>query len=340
MRLLDTFSGIGGFSYALSNVCKTVAYCDIAQSSRDVLSSLMKRGKIHKALVFQDIKDISRDDLIKLKPEILTAGFPCTDISSANPDGAGLKGRRSGLFKEVLRLLDSSPSIRFVFLENSPRIKFKGLKEIKKSLVHRGFVVRYTYIEALDVGALHKRKRWYCLAYKQDVTHAERKKLMIPDAKNASPWNVEYSKHQRVVGFKTKKERDSLRARCGLLGNSVVPQCVRAAWNALLMQELEYAKFKGAHRTKPLNLEFRDGCHKASVYYRKYWATPVHTTWHNYSRMTYRGIGLLSNQAFYEVGTQIHTREHKPRCAFYKEFTCNPEFIEYLMGYPRDWTRS
>lgn len=96
----------------------------------------------------------------------LAAGFPCQDISPAGR-GAGITGSRSGLVSEVYRAIDEiRPGL--VFLENSPRIRTKGRREVIGELVARGYSWRDGKIGAADVGAGHQRDRWFLLAANAD----------------------------------------------------------------------------------------------------------------------------------------------------------------------------
>lgn len=98
--------------------------------------------------------------------DCIAAGFPCQDISAAGK-GAGISGSRSGLVSEVFRAIDAIQP-RFVFLENSPRIRTKGRHIVIAELVARGYAWRDGIIGAADVGAPHKRDRWCCLAANLD----------------------------------------------------------------------------------------------------------------------------------------------------------------------------
>ena len=98
--------------------------------------------------------------------DCLAAGFPCQDISCAG-SGAGIGGGRSGLVWEVFRAIDvARPGI--VFLENSPRIRKLGRKEVVAELVARGYSWRDGTIAASDVGAPHRRSRWWLVAANAD----------------------------------------------------------------------------------------------------------------------------------------------------------------------------
>lgn len=98
--------------------------------------------------------------------DCIHAGFPCQDISAAGK-GAGITGARSGLVSEVFRAIDAIQP-QFVFLENSPRIRTRGRHVVIGELVARGYAYRDGILAASDVGADHKRDRWWCLAANAD----------------------------------------------------------------------------------------------------------------------------------------------------------------------------
>ncbi len=96
------------------------------------------------------------------KLDCITAGFPCQDISVAGT-GTGIEGSRSGLVSEVFRAIDDiRPGI--VWLENSPNIRTRGRDVVIGELVARGYSWKDGILGAADVGAPHKRDRWWCIA--------------------------------------------------------------------------------------------------------------------------------------------------------------------------------
>lgn len=324
LRTLDLFSGIGGFSYALKPVAKTVAYCEIKQDCRNVLTNLIKQNKIDNCNIYHDVCEVKGSDLSDLQPELLTAGFPCQDIASCNPNGKGLKGSRTGLFYEIVRIIDETPSINYVLLENSPIIKTKGLRTVKNELHKRKFKLVWGYFEARMVGALHKRKRWICFAYRNNPQSLKQ----IPKHFIDFDWTKDV---ETVVprGFTEKK-------RCMMLGNAVVPQVIRYAWNILL----ENAHIEGEVKTiKTLKnndkkIFLYDG---NNTIIKDRWATPTYTRWEQYRKLTDRGAQMLSNQIYYNQ----KFRDLKiPRNMRDKHYSINPNFVEHLMGYPKDWTKA
>jgi DNA (cytosine-5)-methyltransferase 1 len=113
------------------------------------------------APIWDDITTIETRGLPKI--DIIYGGFPCTDISLCNQNGKGLEGERSGLFFEIMRIVDGVEP-PFVFLENVPAISFRGLGDVAAEFSKRGYDMRWTTLSAYEVGAPHIRKRWWYLA--------------------------------------------------------------------------------------------------------------------------------------------------------------------------------
>jgi DNA (cytosine-5)-methyltransferase 1 len=89
-------------------------------------------------------------------------GFPCQDISTAGL-GEGLAGKRSGLYWHIHRLAKEIQP-QWVFLENVPAIRTRGLLTVIRSLADLGYDCRWMCLSAAELGAPHIRKRWFLLA--------------------------------------------------------------------------------------------------------------------------------------------------------------------------------
>ena len=162
---LDLFSGIGGISIALEDWVEPVAYCERERFSQGVLLSRMSEGLLHRAPIWNDVTTLTGAMLPQV--DIIFGGFPCQDISVAGA-GKGLEGERSGLFREIVRLALETKA-PFIFLENVPTIRTRGLRQVVGTLAQVGYDCRWTCISASDVGANHKRERWFLLAYSHGV---------------------------------------------------------------------------------------------------------------------------------------------------------------------------
>lgn len=118
-----------------------------------------------------NLGDITRADWAAVGPvDVLTAGFPCQDLSYAG-GGAGIReGTRSGLWYSVAAAAGALRP-RLLVLENVRAIvgRRPGLDAVLASLAGLGFDARWTCVRASDVGAAHQRDRWFCTAWPADA---------------------------------------------------------------------------------------------------------------------------------------------------------------------------
>jgi len=98
--------------------------------------------------------------------DVVSGGFPCQDVSAAGT-GRGLSGDRSGLVFEMLRIVEEAKP-RFVFAENSPLLRTRGLGTIVERLNRMGYQSRWCVLGAWHVGAPHRRDRMWLLATNAD----------------------------------------------------------------------------------------------------------------------------------------------------------------------------
>lgn len=89
--------------------------------------------------------------------DVVSGGFPCQDISAAGK-GAGIDGERSGMWREMARIIREVRP-RFVFVENSPMLTSRGLGTVLGDLASMGFDAKWGVLGAADVGANHQRDR-------------------------------------------------------------------------------------------------------------------------------------------------------------------------------------
>jgi DNA (cytosine-5)-methyltransferase 1 len=99
--------------------------------------------------------------------DVVSGGFPCQDISAAG-GGAGIEGERSGMWKEMARVIcEVRP--RFVFVENSPMLTSRGLGTVLGDLASLGFDAKWGVLGAADVGAPHQRDRIWIVAHASSI---------------------------------------------------------------------------------------------------------------------------------------------------------------------------
>lgn len=168
--------------------------------------------------------------------DCIHAGFPCQDISPAGR-GAGINGKRSGLYREVLRCADVIRP-RFLFLENSAAILGRGLGTVLGDLAELGYDAWWTVLAAAEVGAPHARARWWCIAEHPDPQEIGRRwtgsiGARKPDepaglgAGELRTWSDESRPFGVAYGVAYGVNR------LNVAGNGQVPICAAAAWKIL-----------------------------------------------------------------------------------------------------------
>jgi DNA (cytosine-5)-methyltransferase 1 len=94
--------------------------------------------------------------------DVVSGGFPCQDISAAGR-GAGIEGKRSGMWVEMARIIGEVRPRR-VYVENSPMLTSRGLGRVLGDLAALGFDARWGVVSAADTGAHHLRERIWIVA--------------------------------------------------------------------------------------------------------------------------------------------------------------------------------
>jgi DNA (cytosine-5)-methyltransferase 1 len=164
LRVLDLFSGIGGFSLGLERTggFKTVAFCEIEPYPRKVLAKHWPEVPC-----YHDIRELTAEWLAAdgIGVDVICGGFPCQDISVAG-NGAGLAGERSGLWAEFARLIGELRP-RYAIVENVSALLSRGLADVLRDLATLRYDAEWHCIPASAVGAPHRRDRIWIVANRQ-----------------------------------------------------------------------------------------------------------------------------------------------------------------------------
>lgn len=104
--------------------------------------------------------------------DVVSGGFPCQDISAAGA-GAGIDGARSGLWREMARIVREVRP-RYVFVENSPMLTSRGLGRVLGDLAAMGFDAEWGVLSAAAVGAPHLRERIWIMGRAAGAGFSER----------------------------------------------------------------------------------------------------------------------------------------------------------------------
>jgi len=163
LKVLDLFSGIGGFSYAAHHLVggfETTQFVEINPYAQSCLRKNFPNVPIH--------DDITTFNATEGQFDIITAGFPCQDLSVAGKQSGIGEGTRSGLFFEVLRLARQIRP-KFILFENVRNLishsDGETFQQIIQEIAKARFDVEWSIISAKDVGACHLRERLWIIAY-------------------------------------------------------------------------------------------------------------------------------------------------------------------------------
>src|SRR5579859_1687845 len=113
------FGGVGGLELGLESAGhRASAFCEIDPEAATIL-----RDRFPSAALTRDIREIDKV-LASISPssELLTGGFPCTDLSQAGR-ARGFAGGRSSLVRDAIRLMERR-TFPHVLLENVPNWRF------------------------------------------------------------------------------------------------------------------------------------------------------------------------------------------------------------------------
>lgn len=172
LKVLDLFSGIGGFSLGLERTggFETVAFCEIDPFCRRVLAKHWPQVRQYHDVRTLTAGQLAADGIERV--DAICGGFPCQDISYAGP-GAGLAGERSGLFFEYARLIgELGPAV--VIVENVAALLDRGMDAVLGTLSDLGFDAEWDTVSACSVGHPHMRRRVFLVAYANGFDGRER----------------------------------------------------------------------------------------------------------------------------------------------------------------------
>ena len=184
MRIGELFAGIGGLGLGAQwSLGGRVTW----QVEHDAAACRVLRARAPDGcrVIEGDVRDHGSATLEPV--DLLCGGFPCQDLSIAGKR-AGLDGERSGLYRELLRIVgELRPGA--VLVENVPALA-KHRATIDGAFADLGYRTRWTQVAALDAGAPHRRQRVFVLALRgeaPEVVREWRGSAWTPDV-DASPW--------------------------------------------------------------------------------------------------------------------------------------------------------
>lgn len=242
MKFGSLFAGIGGIDLGLERAGWSALWqVEINAFCRAVLAKHWPDVRR-----FIDVHFVSAAQLEPV--DAIVAGFPCQDLSPANPHGKGLAGHRSGLWRECRRIIGEVRP-RLVILENTFAGWRRWVPHVRAELARIGYRSLPFRLRASDFGALHERSRCFVVADTSGVAvralSQELRRGLPAASPDADPhgelqpegrqqtqrrrpgdgvrWSAEPDVARVVHGLPGKLDRRSRRAREEALGNAVCP---------------------------------------------------------------------------------------------------------------------
>ena len=172
MKVLDLFSGIGGFSLGLESTgyFKTIAFCEKDKFCQKILQKNFPNIPIE-----SEVRDVKGE---KYAAEVVTGGFPCQPFSIA--------GKRKGtdddryLWDETIRIVAETKPKWFIGENVEGIINIQNgmvLRQVQNDLEGEGFQVQCLVIPASGIGAWHQRKRTWIIANSKTFRGGEPREL-------------------------------------------------------------------------------------------------------------------------------------------------------------------
>jgi len=341
--LLDLFSGTGAYSLALESLCKTIAFCDKSPISHQVLQKNFPNIHIFDDITTLDVQKLNQNGIKKV--DIISASFPCQDISVMNRNGKGLDGERSGLFYDIIRIANILNS-KVIIMENSPNIKNKGIEKVFSFLSKNNYHFEYDNFKASDLGAPHKRNRFYMIAYKKSKKTNHILSSFYDEFENVKNyWKKKFPHDKRIIK-NTLQNRNDLKKRTFLLGNAVVPQVVQYACHVLSSKIIKkpYNKIDRTNKNKyrffmriPNSAYIPNKIIPSNALISQIQLFTPLSSHHMISKVgAKRTLNILQNQIMYDINILDYIAQQNKTIY---DFIVNPRFLEYMMGFPIDWTK-
>ena len=184
LKLLDLFSGIGGFSLGLES---TGYFETIGFVEKDEFCQKVLKKNFNNIPIESEVRNVKGD---RYAADIITGGFPCQPFSVA--------GKRRGtdddryLWDETIRIIRECKPRWFIGENVEGIINIQEgmvLRQVQDDLEKEGFQVQCIVIPASGIGAWHQRKRVWILAYSEhNGSHRSKGNETIESSNQSKEW--------------------------------------------------------------------------------------------------------------------------------------------------------
>lgn len=167
MKFIDFFSGIGGFHTGLEKAgMKCIGWCEFDKFAQASYRAMYDTDNLWFG---DDVTKVKGKDLPKA--DLWAFGFPCQDVSIAGKQKGIKEGTRSGLFYEIMRLIDECEENKpkWLVCENVKNLlsidNGTGFLNVISEMAERGYSVEWGVYNSKNYGVPQNRERVYIIGY-------------------------------------------------------------------------------------------------------------------------------------------------------------------------------
>ena len=211
MKFIDFFAGIGGFHSGLEKAgMECIGWCEFDKFAQKSYRAMYDTTNLWFG---EDVTRVKGSELPKA--DLWTFGFPCQDVSIAGKQKGLKKGTRSGLFYEMMRLLDECEENkpRWIMCENVKNLlsidNGIGFLNVVGEMAERGYSVEWKVYNSKDYGVPQNRERVYIVGHYGESSGQP----LLPIRRESAA-----ALRQVIGGRQGKRVYDGSKISCTLMG--------------------------------------------------------------------------------------------------------------------------
>ena len=335
LKVLDLFSGIGGFTLGLDS---TGGFETVAFVEKDKFCQKVLKKNFPNITIEGEIRDVKGD---RYKADVITGGFPCQPFSVA--------GKRKGtdddryLWDETIRVIRECKPKWFIGENVEGLVNIQEgmvLRQVQTDLEKEGFEVQCLIIPASGIGAWHQRKRVWIIGCNvsnsdNNGSHRQKRDATIKSSNEPKEWlfirddkNVSDSKIIRTGESRNINQEEGFESSSSTQSDS----SSKTITNSECLGWKERTKKSEESYRETTSNKF-DNCNKDSQS-----KNPVHQWMYktpmarDHKDINFNNTWKLGNKAQSTMAREV-LKDNKPGGKL------NPNFVEFLMGYPMNWTK-